>query len=33
MDPKKPRGDEGSVVVFHAHERKDIKRKIKEAYE
>ena len=28
MNPMEPRGDEGSVVVFHIHQIKDIRRKL-----
>jgi hypothetical protein len=27
MNPTEPRGDEGRVVVFHVHQRKDMNRK------
>ena len=28
MNPMEPRGDEGSGVVFHIHQRNDIKREL-----
>ena len=28
MHPMEPRGDEGSVVVLHVHQRNDIRRKL-----
>jgi hypothetical protein len=32
-NPMEPRGAEGSVVVFHVHQRKDIGENYKEAFE
>jgi hypothetical protein len=33
MKPKEPRGDEGSVMVFHVHQRKTLGENYKEVYE